>query len=61
LRRPPLLQRAIGSSRDRHEEGRGQFAGKVLNMIAAGELAPAEAAEVGKLIENYVRTIETRH
>jgi hypothetical protein len=35
------------------------FAGEVLSRTAAGDLTPSEAADLGKLIENYVRAIET--
>jgi hypothetical protein len=31
----------------------------VLSAVAAGELTPADAAEIGKLIDSYVRAFET--
>ena len=31
----------------------------VLSAVAAGELTPGDAAEIGKLIDSYVRAFET--
>jgi hypothetical protein len=33
-------------------------ASALVSAVAGGEMTPAEAAEVGKLIESYVRTLE---
>ena len=63
------LDRTLPARRDRHVafdvpemrtvQDATAFAGKVVNMVAAGELTPSEAADLGKLIDNYVRAIET--
>jgi uncharacterized protein DUF5681 len=34
------------------------FAGKLLATTACGELTPSEAAEIGKLVENFTRVLE---
>jgi hypothetical protein len=31
----------------------------VLSAVAAGELTPAEASEISKIIDTYVRAVET--
>ena len=31
----------------------------MLSAVAAGELTPADAAEIGKLIDSYVKAYET--
>lgn len=35
------------------------LASAVLSAVAVGELTPADAAEVGKLIDSYVKAYET--
>jgi len=55
---------AIGTSRSRFPKIRtcqdaATFAGEVLRKTAAGETTPSEAADLGKLIENFVRALET--
>ena len=63
------LDRLLPVRRDRHvsfeapeirtAKDAADFAGVLLNKTAAGELTPSEAADLGKLVENYVRAIET--
>jgi hypothetical protein len=63
------LERLLPPRRDRHvtfsvpeiktAQDAVAFAGEVLSKTAAGELTPSEAADLGKLVENYVRALET--
>jgi len=45
----PLLNSAADASR---------AAATIIAAVSAGELTPAEAAELGKLVESYARTLE---
>ena len=63
------LERLLPARRDRHVtftvpdiktvQDATTFAGEVLRKAAAGEITPSEAADLGKLIENFVRALET--
>jgi hypothetical protein len=62
------LDRLLPARRDRHvcfevpkietASDAMAFAGELVTKVAAVELTPSEAADLGKLIDNYVRAIE---
>lgn len=56
---PPRKDRNVSFDIPQFSSARdaAQLSGSLIRAVAAGSISPAEAAEVGKLIESYVRTI----
>jgi hypothetical protein len=58
---PPRKDRPVSFTLPEITSARGAAAlvSAVLSAVAAGELTPADAAEIGKLIDSYVKAYET--
>ena len=58
---PPRKDRPVSFTLPEITSARGAAAlvSAVLNAVAAGELTPADAAEIGKLIDSFVKAFET--